>query len=203
MQLDDQDLIRQAQNGDSEAFCALAQTYARRLHSLALRYCRNSSDAEDLTQEVWLKAFRSLKSFRGESSFYTWLRQITINTFLSQKRYEASRPTVELDEMLDGYESNGFSADSFLSNASNGHASFAIDADEMLQNKILVDRVRGFLDDLTANQRLIFLLKHDEGMTCEEIATHLGCSSGTVKKSLFRTVNKLRVKLGVNVEAKT
>lgn len=197
MQTDDQDLIRRAQNGDGEAFCELSRIYARRLHSLALRYCRNSTDAEDLTQEVWLKAFRSLKSFRGESSFYTWLRQITINTFLSQKRYEASRPTVELDDMLDGFESNGFSADSFSANSANLLAKIAIKTDDALHNKILVNRVRGFLDELTPNQRLTFLLKHDEGMTCEEIAEHLGCSSGTVKKSLFRTVQKLRLKLGV------
>ena len=80
------ELIKSAQAGDREAFCGLARAYQRRIYSLALYYTRNPMDAEDLSQEVWLKAFRALPDFKGEASFYTWLRQITINTLLNRQR---------------------------------------------------------------------------------------------------------------------
>ena len=93
------DLVRHAQAGDTEAFCTLARAYERRLFVLALHYCRDCHDAEDLSQEVWLKAFRALKSFRGESSFYTWLRHIMINTFLNHRRGQGQFDrAIELEE---------------------------------------------------------------------------------------------------------
>ena len=80
------DLIRRAQSNNTDAFCLLAEQYTRRIYLLAYHYCRDAQDAEDLSQEVWLKAFQALNSFRFESSFYTWLRRITINTFLNRQR---------------------------------------------------------------------------------------------------------------------
>src|SRR6476619_5204154 len=85
------DLIRRAQSDDSAAFCSLAERYARRLYVLAFHYCRNAQDAEDLSQEVWLKAYQALGGFRHDSSFYTWLRRITTNTFLNHQRSSSSR----------------------------------------------------------------------------------------------------------------
>src|SRR6185369_4334309 len=83
---DDTELIKRAQAEDIDAFCLLAERYARRIHLLASHYCRNQQDAEDLSQEVWLKAYQALQSFRFDSSFYTWLRRITINAFLNHRR---------------------------------------------------------------------------------------------------------------------
>ena len=80
------ELIERAQAGDTEAFCSLARSYQRRIYALALHYTRDPHEAEDLSQEVWLKAYRALSSFRGEAGFYTWLRKITVNTFLNQQR---------------------------------------------------------------------------------------------------------------------
>ena len=80
------ELIQRAQQGDREAFCTLTRAYQRRVYALALQYTRNPMDAEDLSQEVWLKAYRALDSFRGDASFYTWLRQIAINTLMNQQR---------------------------------------------------------------------------------------------------------------------
>ena len=79
-------LIRRAQAEDIDAFCLLAERYARRIHLLASHYCRNTQDAEDLSQEVWLKAYQAVRTFRFDSSFYTWLRRITINAFLNHRR---------------------------------------------------------------------------------------------------------------------
>jgi RNA polymerase sigma-70 factor (ECF subfamily) len=169
----------------------LAERYERRIYSLALHYCRNSHDAEDLSQEVWLKAYQALNSFRGESSFYTWLRRITINCFLNHRRSRLFRRDAQAD--LSNFESADPSA-------INEYSAAAANVETTLQNKILVDRVLKALAAVTPNQRLIFLLKHHEGMTCDEIARELGCSSGAVKKSLFRTVSKLRSQLEANDE---
>ena len=84
--INENELIAHAQSGDREAFCELARGYQRRIYALALHHTRDPQDAEDLSQDVWLKAYREIDSFKGEASFYTWLRQITINTLLNQQR---------------------------------------------------------------------------------------------------------------------
>jgi RNA polymerase sigma-70 factor, ECF subfamily len=187
------ELIRRAQAGDVEAFCRLAKNYERRLYSLAMHYCRDPHDAEDLSQEVWLKAFKSLRGFRAESSFYTWLRQITINSFLNHRRAmtttrDKERTAVRFDS-LDGPEGEPKE----FAPAAHG------EAEDGLVRKIMVERVMEALGGLTPPQRLIFLLKHREGMTYQEIADACECSTGAVKKSLFRSLLKLRASLGLGV----
>jgi RNA polymerase sigma-70 factor (ECF subfamily) len=174
-------LIARAREGDREAFCALAAAYGRRVHTLALHYCRDAADAEDLSQEVWLRAFRSLESFRAESSFYTWLRRIAINAFLNERRTMRPRAAELSRDEDDEREETTHDR--------------AFDAEPALHDKLLVERVRGALDELSPQQRLVFLLKHDEGMTYEEIARELSCSTGTIKKSIARSVAKLRARL--------
>jgi RNA polymerase sigma-70 factor (ECF subfamily) len=169
------ELIKLAQSGDRDAFCEVASLYARKLYILALYFTRNRHDAEDLSQEVWLRAYRALGSFKHESSFYTWLRQITINTFLNDRRQSRLAMESELDEadIEHGFE-------------------------EAIHNQILAEKVYEALGNLTPRQRLMLLLKHREGLTYEEIANAMGCSVGTVKKSLFRAVMKLREHLQAN-----
>ena len=185
------ELIRRAQAGDAAAFCLLAQTYGRRIYSLAFHYCRDRQDAEDLSQDVWLKAYGALASFRYESTFYTWLRKITINCFLNHRRrhpkYFAWRErSAEADELQDNNAGRDPSVDSF---------------EVTLQNQLIVDKVMRELSNVTPQQRLTFLLKHQEGMTYEEISKALGCSPGAVKKSVSRTIAKLRNSLGANDES--
>lgn len=192
---DEDELIRRAQAGDVEAFCRLAKNYQRRLYTLAMHYCRDPHDAEDLSQEVWLKAFKSLQGFRAESSFYTWLRQITINSFLNHRRAmtttrDNERTAIRFDS-LDGLEAES----QHLALSAHG------EAEDGLVRKIMVERVMGALGELTPPQRLIFLLKHREGMTYQEIANACECSTGAVKKSLFRSLLKLRAALGLGVAA--
>jgi RNA polymerase sigma-70 factor (ECF subfamily) len=184
------DLISQARAGDSEAFCLLAQQFERRIYSLALHYTRDPHDAEDLSQEVWLKAYKGLGSFREESSFYTWLRQIMINSFLNYKRGGALRWLREATTFN--------SVDEMDSRPPLSHAP---SLEDDFDKRMLLEKVAQALGDLTPQQRLIFLLKHHEGMTYEEISRALGCSSGTVKKSLFRSVQRLRERLGVHVHS--
>ena len=178
----DTDLIRRAQADDIDAFCLLAQRYARRIHLLAFHYCRNAQDAEDLSQEVWLKAYQALRSFRSDSSFYTWLRRITINAFLNHRRASFFRrrgqttavQLVQIDS--EPLESHSVSP-------------------ENIYNKLLFENVLEALAELTPSQRLAFLLRHYEGMSYDEIANAMNCSSGTVKKGVSRAIVKLRAKL--------
>jgi RNA polymerase sigma-70 factor (ECF subfamily) len=186
------ELIRQAQAGETDAFCLLAQAYERRIYSLAFHYCRDRQDAEDLSQEVWLKAYAALPTFRFESSFYTWLRKITINSFLNHRRRFAKYfpwPRQSTDDVTIG--------DYPIKHGGGSAASLEI----TLQNQLVVEKVMQALSAVTPQQRLIFLLKHQEGMTYEEISKELDCSLGTVKKSVSRTIAKVRERLGVNEES--
>ena len=165
------DLISRAQSGDVDAFCLLVSGHQRVMYALALRFCSNHHDAEDLVQEVFLSAYRAIRSFRGESTFHTWLRRIMVNSFLSHKRRK------ELSALADVTEGAGFPA---------------AGADRTAFNNVMVQQILQRLEEVPARQRLMFIMKHQEGLTCEEIAENFGTSVGTVKKTLFRVVDKLR-----------
>ena len=180
----EEELIRQAQRADSDAFCALAERYERRIYSLAFHYCHDSEDAEDLSQEVWLRAYQAIGTFRGESSFYTWLRRITINCFLNHRRAKS---------LVGRQYDIEVSSPELVSNA----AVSSLSSERTLHNQILLEKVRLAMSELTTQQRLIFLLKHYEGMTYEEISEAVGCSTGTAKKSVSRAIAKLRTRLEV------
>jgi RNA polymerase sigma-70 factor (ECF subfamily) len=187
-------LIERAQEGDQEAFCLLARSYQRRIYALALHYTRDPHEAEDLSQEVWLKAYRAIGGFRGEAGFYTWLRRITVNTFLNHQRemktmYSSGKKAFRLGELVSLDELG-------LTPAEPRQA-----LEERLQQQMMVEKVMEGLGELTAQQRLIFLLKHREGMTYDEIARACAVSTGTVKKALFRAINRLREYLGVKFSA--
>jgi len=184
----DIELIKRAQAEDLDAFCLLAERYARRIHLLASHYCRNKQDAEDLSQEVWLKAYQAVGTFRFDSSFYTWLRRITINSFLNHRRTSFFRrhgqtTTVQLLQ-IDFEEPQPSSG-----------------SQENIYNKLLFESVVNALAELTPVQRLAFLLRHYEGMSYDEIANAMNCSSGTVKKGVWRAIGKLRARLSPESDA--
>ena len=187
----DSDLIRRAQAEDIDAFCLLAERYARRIHLLASHYCRNLQDAEDLSQEVWLKVYQALGSFRFDSSFYTWLRRITINTFLNHRRASFFRrqgqtTAVQLVQI------DSETPEKFFESQSS--------SPENIYNKLLFENVVSALAELTPSQRLSFLLRHYQGMSYEEIASAMNCSTGTVKKGVWRAIGKLRARLAPDTE---
>jgi RNA polymerase sigma-70 factor (ECF subfamily) len=180
-------LINRAQSGDAEAFAELAGRYERRIFSLALHYTHDTQDAEDLSQEVWLRAYRAIAGFKGESGFYTWIRRITINCFLNGERPVPRRwwsMAAEPDQ------------ESLQTNVAH-----SANMERSLQDRILLAKVEAALSQLTPRQRLIFILKHHEGMTYEEIAKSVGCSTGTAKKAVARALAKLREELHVTPDS--
>ncbi len=177
----DSELIARAQAGDVEAFCLLAANHQRSLYLLALKFSGNHHDAEDLTQEAMLSAFRSIKQFKGMSSFHTWLSRIMVNAFLNQKRKNDPLAGSQRQETTE----EAFEVSWRLSRPIHH-------SEKAATNGLLVQQVLGMLESIPPRQRLMFLMKHQEGLTCEEIAESMGTSVGTVKKTLFRVVDKLR-----------
>ena len=176
------DLIARSQRGDTEAFCELAASHQRSLYVLALKYSGNHHDAEDLTQDVMLNAYRAIHQFKGMSSFRTWLSRIMVNSFLNQKR--KSGPLVSSQRQDTSEEE--FESSVYVSSALPRHS------ERSVHNGLVMKQVLELLRSVPERQRLMFLMKHQEGMTCKEIAGTMGTSVGTVKKTLFRVVDRLR-----------
>ena len=173
--------IGRAQRGDVEAFCELAANHQRSLYVLALKYSGNHHDAEDLTQDVMLNAYRAIHQFKGMSSFRTWLSRIMVNSFLNQKRKSDPLATSQRqDTTEEAFEANVFASTAPRHSERNVH------------NGLVMKQILELLGSVPERQRLMFLMKHQEGMTCEEIAGTMGTSVGTVKKTLFRVVDRLR-----------
>ncbi len=165
------ELIAKAKQGDTDAFCALVSSHKRSMYGLALRFSGNHHDAEDLVQEVFLSAYRAIHRFRGDSSFRTWLHRILVNSFVSQKRKKGLPIAGEVTE----------------------RSTFAIaGSDRTAFNNIMVDQIMRRIETLSPQQRLMFVMKHQLGLTCEEVADYFGTTEGTVKKTLFRVMSKLR-----------
>lgn len=162
----------------------LATNHQRSLYLLALKYCGNHHDAEDLTQEVLMNAFRSIKQFKGMSSFHTWLSKIMVNAFLNRKRK---------NDPLAGSQRQDTTEEAF--EASWGIRRPIHQEERSATNGLVAQQVFDLLNTIPPRQRIMFLMKHQEGMTCEEIAETMGTSVGTVKKTLFRVVDKLRQQL--------
>src|SRR6185369_14353744 len=174
-------LIARAQRGDAEAFCELASYHHRGLYMLALKYSGNHHDAEDLMQDVMLNAYRGIHQFKGMSSFRTWLARIMVNSFLNQKRKsDPIASTKRQDAIQDDFEP------AFYAKRPTGNS------ERSVHNGLVMQQILELIRSVPERQRLMFLMKHQEGMTCEEIAETLGTSVGTVKKTLFRVVDRLR-----------
>ena len=177
----DSELINRAQRGDADAFCILASNHRRSLYLLALKFSGNHHDAEDLTQEVILNAFRSIRQFKGLSSFHTWLSKIMVNAFLNQKRR---------NDPLSGSQRQETTEEAFEASWRLNRSIHSVE--RSANNSLMAQQVFEMLGTIPPRQRVMFLMKHQEGLTCEEIAEVMETSVGTVKKTLFRVVDRLR-----------
>lgn len=171
----DQLLVQRAQQGDKHAFDLLVKKYQHRIIGLANRFVNNQETALDVAQDCFIKAYRALPSFRGDSAFYTWLYRICINT---AKNYLASakrRPPAS-DIAYDDAETSG------LNSALNN-----IDSPERL---MIADEIQttinAVLHDLPSELRMALLLREVDELSYEDIATAMNCPIGTVRSRIFR-----------------
>jgi RNA polymerase sigma-70 factor (ECF subfamily) len=170
----DYELTQAAGQGDMEAFEALYVRHYRRVYSLCLRMVANVTEAEDLTQEVFVHLFRKLGSFRGESAFTTWLHRLTVNHVLMHFRKRGVR--------LEKTTEEGDVPDQVEVGSEKPQAMPVID-------RIALDKAIG---QLPPGYRTVFVLHDVEGYEHEEIANMLGCSVGTSKSQLHKARMRLR-----------
>jgi RNA polymerase sigma-70 factor, ECF subfamily len=182
------ELIRQAQAGSRAAFDALVRQYEQQVLRLALHLTGSEHDAEDIYQEAFLKAFRYIGNFRFECSFYTWIYRIVTNLCLDQLRRRKTRredQAVVVDHSGDEID--------ILSSVSDNR-SFSNPAKE-LDRKVLGERIQAALSKLTPRERMVFELKHYQGLRLRTIGEMLNTTEETAKNTLFRATKKLRTQL--------
>ncbi|MGH9586456.1 MAG: RNA polymerase sigma factor [Acidobacteriaceae bacterium] len=182
------DLIREAQQGSRTAFDTLVRQYDQAVLRLALHLTGSEQDAEDIHQEAFLKAYRYLGNFRFECSFYTWIYRIVTNLCLDLLRRRKSRR----EDQAVMIDSSGDEMD-LLNNVSDERAS--ANPDRELNRKYLGERILLALDQLTPRERMVFELKHYQGLRLRAIGEMLSTTEETAKNTLFRATRKLRANL--------
>jgi RNA polymerase sigma-70 factor (ECF subfamily) len=172
----DLSLVRRVQRGDKGAFDALVLKYQHKVVKLVMRYVRNPAEAEDIAQEAFIKAYRALPQFRGDSAFYTWLYRIAINT---AKNAVVSRDRSPIDFDLDlqnsdeSYDMQGRLKDSETPEA-------------LTLTEEIRSTVNSAIDALPEDLRTAIVLRELEGLSYEEIADAMECPVGTVRSRIFR-----------------
>lgn len=180
MESDERELIERASDGDAEAFNQLMSMHEQRMYAVALRLCANREDAQDCLQEAMLRVYRSIGSFKGESSFSTWLYRITTNTCLDELRRRKNKQSTSLDVLL----TEGWMP-------ANEHSSPERDVLRKELAKCIYDAIRELPDDM----RAAIVLRDIQGCSYEEIAQILDINLGTIKSRISRGREKLREKL--------
>ena len=180
----DEELVARVQRGDKSAFDLLVRKYQHRIVKLIGRYVRNQDDALDVAQETFVKAYRALANFRGESAFYTWLYRIAINTAKNHLVALGRRPR-EVD--LEGPDGEEASIDDLQQD------------DETPEKILLVDEIRNTIlrtiDSLPEDLRTAIVLREVDGLSYEEIAEAMDCPIGTVRSRIFRAREAIDAKL--------
>jgi RNA polymerase sigma-70 factor (ECF subfamily) len=188
LQVDEAALIRAAQTGDHDAFAQLVRAYDQSVLRLAMNLLRSPEDARDVYQEAFLRVYRNLDKFRFDCSFHTWLYRIVTNLCLDQMRRRKVRkeePTVfttsgEPVDRIDAVQEQRVDGD----------------PQRRLFSGQVRQRVKEVLDELTARERMVFELRHYQGLRLRRIGEILGTSEEAAKNCLFRATQKMRTALG-------
>jgi RNA polymerase sigma-70 factor (ECF subfamily) len=181
----DQQLVERAQSGDKHAFELLVAKYQRRLGRLISRFVRDAAEAEDVTQDAFIKAYRALPAFRGDSAFYTWLYRIGINT--AKNHLLASGRRAPTSTIFDSEEAEDFEDAALLHEVAT--------PENELMSKQVVEVVNASLQQLPDDLRMALTLREIEGLSYEEIAAVMNCPIGTVRSRIFRAREAVAVNL--------
>jgi len=187
-------LVERVQSGDREAFGLLVAKYQRKLMRLVMRLVRDPAEAEDVVQEAFIKAYRALPNFRGESAFYTWLYRIGVNTaknwLMAHGRRMPSMSEIG-DEETEGIEDSVLLRDDTT-------------PEGVLMSRQIGDVVHAAMEALPEDLRMAISLREIEGLSYEEISHILGCPVGTVRSRIFRAreaiARRLRPLLGTRTD---
>lgn len=171
----DKELVERVQAGDKRAFDELVLKYQHKLVKLISRYVHDHAEALDVSQEAFIKAYRALPRFRGDSSFYTWLYRIGINTAKNHLVSQGRRPP---DSDIDAQDAERYDIESRLKDQESPEA--------LAQRDQVQETVVSAIGDLPEDLRTAITLREFEGLTYEEIAQAMDCPIGTVRSRIFR-----------------
>ena len=171
----DQELVERAQQGEKGAFDILVRRYEHKLVNVIGRYIRDPSEVFDVAQEAFIKAYRALPNFRGDSAFYTWLYRIAINTAKNHLVASSRRPP---GDDVDAQEAEQFGADSGLKEYAT--------PERMALSSELATTIQAAIDELPEELRTAIVLRELDGLSYEEIAAAMDCPIGTVRSRIFR-----------------
>lgn len=172
----DKDLVHKVQQGDKRAFDLLVIKYQRRIMRLLTRLISDPAEVEDVAQETFIKAYRALPQFRGDSNFYTWLYRIAIN---SARNWQAARGRRPLQaQEYENDEGETFSSLDTLTDINT--------PESMMVSRQVADTVNAAINQLAPELRTAIVLREIEGLSYEEIAETMGCPIGTVRSRIFR-----------------
>jgi RNA polymerase sigma-70 factor (ECF subfamily) len=180
----DQLLVERVQKGDKAAFDLLIHKYQHRIVSLISRYVNDPSESQDVAQEAFIKAYRAIDRFRGDSAFYTWLYRIAINT---AKNWLVARKRRPPASDIDAVDAEQYDMDSRLKDRATPESELMREEIE----KTVFDTIATLPEDL----RTAIILREMEGMSYEEIATTMECPIGTVRSRIFRAREAIEEKL--------
>jgi len=179
----DDKLVKRAKKGDSRAFDLLVLKYQGRVAQLVSRYLNNAAEVEDVTQEAFIKAYRALPSFRGDSAFYTWLYRIAANAAKNYLVAMGRRPSSDMAlDALEVFDVPGRLKD---------HES----PDEVIMGEQLQALISRTIEELPVELRAALTLREFEGLSYEEIADVLECPIGTVRSRIFRAREAIDIKV--------
>jgi RNA polymerase sigma-70 factor (ECF subfamily) len=179
---EDRQLIEQIKQGEKEAFRELVEKYKKPLYYYCFRLCRNHADAEDLSQEVFIKVYQRIEQFREESKIQTWIYRIASNAFIDKKRRK-----VFLISETDRFDAESQSNTIEIHSQEND-----IKPDRQAESSLIQKHIDMAMQKLSEKEKTAFILKHYEGLAIKEIAAIFKTSDGTVKSHLFRAIQKLQ-----------
>ncbi|MQY50879.1 RNA polymerase sigma factor RpoE [Rhodocyclus tenuis] len=181
----DQKLVERAQSGEKYAFDILVAKYQRKLGRLLSRFIRDPAEVEDVAQEAFIKAYRALPSFRGDSAFYTWLYRIGVNTAKNYLVAQGRRAPTSTE--FDADEAENFEDGDQLRDINT--------PESLLQSKQVGETVNAAMDALPEELRTAIVLREIEGLSYEEIAETMNCPIGTVRSRIFRAREAVAARL--------
>lgn len=182
---DEKRLIERAQRGEMAAFSELVERCKRNVYFLALDLSGNHHDAEDISQEVFIRAFKFLAKFRGEARLNTWLYRITVNCFIDSKRKKQVM-TISMNE--DSEEENRLPESAMVDQQSPT-------PEDSAQASGIQAHIQKALDSLSPRERSVFVLRHYKDLPLKEIGKMLNIAEGTVKSLLFRAIQRMQKEL--------
>jgi RNA polymerase sigma-70 factor, ECF subfamily len=188
----DEQLVMLSQLGDAHAFGLLAEKYQNKLYRVILRIIKNQSIVEDLVQESFIKAYRSIANFRGDSAFYTWLYKIGLNTARSYLYDKKHSPQVDCSIESEDLDN--------LSTASNLYSPETPESE--LSNKQIAKTVNDSIETLPSELKLAITLREIDGLSYEQISLTMDCPIGTTRSRIFRARNIISEKLKPLLNAK-